>query len=787
MDFRDWLQERFGRFLDAEDGFLSVVGTAPGGGGGDLGSDTGGFTVSVSSQDLIVAPAPIWVDMSNPTGFEDEDANPISEPADPAAWDPTFHKITWITIVERRTSTSPDVWTQMTGAYPRVVNMVTAWNQAYVGYGKRVAFRLPDPGVYRFRTWAVDMQGNTGLVTSSTVTVLNPDVAFSAANTIIYAGDGDFTGAPAGSTQVSTMAALNTAIGSRSAPTRIRFKPGETVTGELRIDTPTDRAEYCDTWVPGEKVFRRETLQRTTSFMYYFNDEAVQTQTTWVDHTFIADWDETTETGDSGNGPIWETRFITTAMKCMVYNCNFTGIKLGWLSFVNDLVDRRWMIADCFVTNWKNYGFYCERNGGGRYTFLGTTIARQHDALSGGFPLAKQELRNDHGSVRFADCYAFYAACCDFFNLAGWSGGGPGGLPAANATVRMFHFSSSNPQSAIVDRCVAEGGYITWKMDGQDDTAVEYPGNYLFDKVLTICSARTIFPWSTAMGGATRRNCYTWAPNIPYYDSPGGIRHEVAYERDGTSTPASNVTFPMLNYCNTFLGLGDDTAVPATDGFESGWGALYVRENYINHQPNAGVPVTAFGPLNTDPLVENVPGVTPRTSGVRWNYRIIVLTGVSVPNGGTLSIPYSSIDSSNGAGHGDTTPTNQAYWQALPGSDNQHAVKPENVGEPYLAARGELSVSYADATNIVITNSSGASWTGTVRVHLDRKSRLATDIPPLTQYASPTTIPMPRPQAGSSALNALSAGELRPHDSFDAPGVAGVARTRTDAGAVEAV
>lgn len=725
--------------------------------------------IQMTTQPILVAPAPIWLEATNPTGFQDEVGNAITEPVTDGDYDPTYHKITYNWIVERETS--PGVWEQMTGSYPRVVNIVTAWNMAYVAYGKRVSFRLPEPGTYRFRCWAVDMQGNTGIATTATVTVQDPDVAFSAANTIIYAGDGDFAGAPAGDTQVSSMAALNTAIQARSNPTRIRFKPSETVSGSLEIVAGA-RAEYIDTWTPGSMVTRRASMQsRGLEFMYAIHMANSQVQTTWVDHVFEADWDETTETGDSGTGHVFETRYVTEALRNLCYNCDFSGLKVAWLSLDNgatapDTVDRRWMIADCVVTNWKNYGFYCDRNPGGQYDFLGSTMARQHNALAGPFPLAKEELRNDHGPLRIANCRHYYISCCDFFNLAGWSGGAPNDLPAANATVRLAASSLGEIQSGIVDRCVAEGGYITWKMDGQDEEyGPEYPGNYLFDKVLTLVSARTHHPWSTAMGGTTRRNCYTWAPNIPYYDRNTRIDWEVRYFQDGINTPVNNTDYPMLNYCNTFMGLADDTVVPLTSGDETAWGANYVRENYVNHQPNARAPVTTFAPINTNPAAEAVPGVTPRTSGVRWNYQLIVLTSVSVAPGGTLTIPYSNIDSDNGAGDGDTTPTNQAYWQALPASDNQHAVKVKSDEEPYYAVRGHFSVSYADPTNIVITNNSGNTWSGTVGVHLDRKSRLATDIPALTQYASPSSVPMPTPQTGSSAVGQADIGYVA-YDDF---------------------
>ena len=173
-----------------------------------------------------------------------------------------------------------------------------------------------------------------------------------------------------------------------------------------------------------------------------------------------------------------------------------------------------------------------------------------------------------------------------------------------------------------------------------------------------------------------------------------------------------------------------------------------------------------------------MPGVTPRFSGVRWNYQLIVRTDVNVPNGADLLIPYADIDSSDGLGNGDTAPTNQAYWQALPASDNQHGLFASGLLR--LASRGDFSVSYADGSNIRITNTSGDTWSGTVQISLDRKSRLTADIPPQTQFASPSSVPMPTPQTNSSALGAADIGYVA-YDDF----LGAVRSSPKTAGAVE--
>ena len=113
--------------------------------------------------------------------------------------------------------------------------------------------------------------------------------------------------------------------------------------------------------------------------------------------------------------------------------------------------------------------------------------------------------------------------------------------------------------------------------------------------------------------------------------------------------------------------------------------------------------------------------------------------------------------------------TNQAYWQGL--SDTNHTLK--RGGLYYTADNGDLVVSF-DATTLTVTNTSGETWnSGTWYLRLDRASQIpAMD----TTYASPATIPLPRPDVGSGALNTGDGGR-RPYDDFFGhvrPGLGGV-------------
>ena len=127
--------------------------------------------------------------------------------------------------------------------------MVASWQDANVAYGKKVSFRFPNPGTYDIDLWCVDRFGVTAEATTQVV-VIAP--SFAASDTIVYAADGVFTGAPAG-TQISSMAALETEIQSRSNPTRVSFKPGETV-NDVLLDPRSGNIIRIDTWTEGSKA-----------------------------------------------------------------------------------------------------------------------------------------------------------------------------------------------------------------------------------------------------------------------------------------------------------------------------------------------------------------------------------------------------------------------------------------------------------------------------------------------------------------------------------------------------
>ena len=665
----------------------------------------GTIDILQSTQFTITAPAPVWLEARNPAGFN------VSEPGS-GVYDPSFHDITYIWTVRGSPLSN----------YSRVENMVASWQDANVAYGKKVSFRFPNPGTYDIDLWCVDRFGVTAEATTQVV-VIAP--SFAASDTIVYAADGVFTGAPAG-TQISSMAALETEIQSRSNPTRVSFKPGETV-NDVLLDPRSGNIIRIDTWTEGSKAKLKPRKDLGGSYpQLHFRDTCVISQLTIRDIVFADDWDPTTETGDYGNFGIFSLGGSNTRCDYIIYNCDFTGIQAVQATLSSSIDGNRMMFADCVWDGWQSYGIYSYWNEKGYYAILGCTIAQNPQALAGG---PKTGMANDHGAVRLERQAHVYMACSDFFNTSGWSGN----PPDANACVRINSKAYTN-WSAILDRNVIEGGYLKLKIDGENTLAVEKPGNVLIDKNILLGTARTLAFANLHFGGTTVRNTLFYMPDVIMDEGAGNF---IGIEPDENADPTNDQPFAIYN-C-TFYNAQTATRAMSFDSLSAF--SDFTFENNVHSAPNETPAINADGPVDE---VTVIPGITPRFAQIQWNYDLEEGTfGAPIADNATFSIPYANIDRQTRFGTGSSAPTDQAYWQAAEAAgDTLHMMRVYRNGTRMnlFATRGEFSVSYADPTNIVITNTSGGTWDGGWELRLDRKSYLDTEHPADTSHASPANI-----------------------------------------------
>lgn len=696
--------------------------------------------ILVSSAPIITAPAAIWLEAIGLTGFD-----VASGPGPGETYDPSFHEITY-------------VWT-LQGAplapYAAPQNMVVGWNDPNVTYGKRAAFCFPDPGTYTIDLWAVDASGNTG--TARAIIVVAPaDSLYPGNRTVVYAGSGDFTGAPPGAVTVSTLSALQGAIHAASTPTRVLFKRGETIMNVDLISrvggASTGRLDHIGAWGTGTAPILRPKPFDTGN-MITWRSTGPETQITVEGVKIEGYWDPDTETGSLGGGSPLMWRDKTTSAKILLHDVEITNCDAQQLSANAAPCDI--MVADCVVRNWQQYGFFVDKNQDGKLAFLGSRIVQSPDALNGG---PKKGMSNNHGPVRITSCRWIVGDVCDMFSNDGWSGSYD-----CQPCLRVGTHNNINTDIFLHwGRSVMENGYQIINLEGENTSAEDNPGNFVFDRLVLIGTSRQRAKMvSVHKGGASFRNLLAFQPDTPGYI--GGARRFFDFAANNPTN--GNNDAPLRVYNVTAISLqsaANENNGPMTLIGDTGTFFNVTVENNVLHVPNSATPVIASAPIDTATAVT---GVTPRYKGVQYNYEHVAgILAANVADGSAITIPYTDILIRDQNGDGPGTVTDQTYWQATEAIDTLHMFSLN--GDVKHAANGEISVSFG-ASEVTITNISGATWTSGAKwwLALDRKSRLDSELPLQTQYATPAAVPAGTPLAGSNADGGAGLG-LRAHRDF---------------------
>jgi hypothetical protein len=289
----------------------------------------------------------------------------------------------------------------------------------------------------------------------------------------------------------------------------------------------------------------------------------------------------------------------------------------------------------------------------------------------------------------------------------------------------------------------------------------------VFDRLLIISGARQrAHAVSVHKGGSTLRNIVIWMPNVAGYAS-GALSFFDFDANNPATSPDNNALSPVAVYNCT--GVSQQTAANETSGpidlvaGEAAFSDTSGIGNNVMYAPSGSTPVTGDAPIDT---TSTFAGVTSRMKGVQFNYEMLNQTMSSVPNGGTMSIPYSDLRIRDQNGSGSGAATNQAYWQSRDAGDVLHqiAIGTSGTFDTYRSADGDFTVTFG-ASTVVITNTSGSSWNGPeFLLRLDRKSLLDTDLPLQTQFATPDNVPTGQHQSGSAAEG--SATGLTAHTDF---------------------
>ncbi len=689
----------------------------------------GVVTASAILPPRIVAPAGVWLTALGTSGFA------AGAPSGGATYDPRYHEITYI-------------WdTGDTGVWNALENTLSQWNDKSLMTGPRGAHVYDTPGTYTPTASGFEVAGESGQGSTASFEVLDPDDVYSGAATVCIALDGNFTGAPSGAQQVTSLSGLQSAINNaNTTPTRILFKRGETYDG-VAMNCRNDEIEYIGAWGLGDRpilVGKTFVGGNDRYFFTYAGNDDIE-QITCTDLEFRGDWDPVGEVGFDANMPFWMWGVESNNVVVTIHNCKFSGCDKIYLS-LGSSNDRPGtvIVADCEVTDWRDYGFFIHRNSNpaARVGIVGTKIAQNPNAVGGTNYQTWDLDGNQHGPIRFEDLGEFYCGASDLFSCTGWSYINDNQAP--QACIRVNTYADDAKGAYLnVERCVLEGGTEIVNMAGENSGRVEEPGNYIFDRVIMVGCTKSAQASrggcfvTASFGGTTIRNNYFYMPDVPHYQPTGNASENVISFHQHNPSP-DNPDEPVAVYNCTFLNDRGTANDPSFEWHIEGGTASQFNnitiENNVRHAPGLDLPVTGDGPVATG----SFPGISLRYAGVVEG--INPITGnTSVSNNSYFAIPYPS-------------GTNQAFWQANAATDTRHVIL--IGGTKYYGGNGDIEADFSQSNEIRIYNRSGGTWSGSYQLRLDRSSTIAAD----GTYATPTALPLPRPTTGSSALNSADVG-----------------------------
>ena len=694
-----------------------------------------------------LAPQGVWFEAKDLDGFSFSDGTGLE-------YEPALHELTY-------------VWTfGDPGTFDLPQNMPPQWRDRNKAYGPRVAHTFRLPGTYTVSLWVMDRNGVTATA-ETTVEVRDPDAAFPGNRTLCISNSGDFSEAPSGCQQITSIAELHAAILAFPQTTgiensyRLLFHRGETfdevyipVNGADLNGSPTfSNIAYVGAYGTGEKPVLNAPQNNRVVMFGYFGVVKEKFQLTGV--RMQAAWDSRTETGVITGASVDFRAHTEPGMVYTVHDVEISGFAVTDVSpcigGITDPVDGTAIWDSVHVTNWRVFGLYARTTPDPirtRVAFTGCLVAQDVDALNGG---PRNGLHNEHGCLRTEAISDLFISGCDFFTRGGWSG--LAGRIADNAALRP-NTSGRAGVYINMERMVVEGGFEVLNLKENSGGSPDSPINAIVDRAIVIGTAKTILHISCDAGGSSLRNVYCYQPNVKNFH-PNAFPTAIKFSLGSGPTP-DNVDNPIALHGLTAVNMRTAANSP---GLSETWQLqegidvfnIYTVENDVIHAPNLDTPTVPYAPMD---LSEAIPGITTRYKGVRHNFDGQTVSLPSdVPPGSSFVIPYTEITLKLADGSGSNTPTDQIYWLEALANDSDHFLLANTF---YYASLGELAVA-AETGGIRVTNTGSATWpAGTLRVRLDRFSKL----PPADPIydSSGQTIPLPRPMTGSQAIGTEAQG-----------------------------
>jgi hypothetical protein len=609
--------------------------------------------------------------------------------------------------------------------------------------GPRVCFPLTAPGAYNWTCFAVEPSSGKTCIKTGSFTTVSEDSAFPTTRTICYSIDGTFTGAPSGAQQITTLAAMQTAISSAITagdPFRILLRRGETYAG----------SNINFTWTSAFPNFRSGT--------YGTGADPV------VEAPFVTPLFTFPSGGGSKQvwvGPIWwKGRWNQVNERGYIDTVRIANVVLGAGTLAHYGVRITGMNAD---------GFDYPTGDNFRFAQINCDASDYRMAALG--PLTPTGDRVNRSVAFIGGYYGDIPGCVD--GITGRTGAGQWQASLANSAagagwcIRLgdvttaifqhcslssqqgsqenFHQGALRMNTAAVPGAIYSIAFTAFEgaVDNQNSVSDRQAMNLTMDACM-------FFPTGhTAIGGALRliqtgcivRNCMFWVGGFTILSngSTGAAAVFAGLDTDGGPT---NRPYPIKAYNNTYYA---KNGLPYFErlSMASGGYADLVFENNIKSDGN-------------DPNVmeEAMLGFTPRFLGRKLGFPTIPITLSGTWN---QTETFDILFSNALLNEQDGTPTTESYWNAtVAAGDTFHMIRLANATILYADA-GDFSMAVLSDrlrfTNVAAGNIAAQS----IHVKVDRASELPTPDGALAVNAA-GTVAWPVIATGSEATFEISTG-----------------------------
>ena len=726
----------------------------------------GSVEIETYEPSTLVAPTQVWLRAVNHSGLASfEETGLVYE----GAFHEYYHE-----------------WTingEPLSAFSRVSNVLAEHNNPNKMFGQEVGFVLPAAGDYVIDLVVTDRLGNTATASTETLTVVTPESYFPEADRIYVDNTGVYDGVPAASGKVQTLEALRTAMNSRNAnPTWVLLKRGqehtldgvnpggnENARGLLDFQS-NNKVQMVSNY--GDSEDPVPVITQSLDSTRFYTSAAISTTNplnekwrTFTGFKIEGDYSPEEERG------AWRHSYALSAGAwatddgfLLFHQVETEGTAFGFGS-VNDGAtigsNFRHMISDCLVDGYKDYGFFGSHPDA-RLALIGFGVIQKSLAMNKG---AQDGFRNAHGPIRIPYGTLVLVSMCDILTRGAGDGND-------QPCLRLFP-SSDSGQHGYVDRCTMEGGFEVIHLRRSSQQVPAQPYNVVLERNLLVGSTYTQHHIHAQRSGLTARDNLFIDTNVEKIVASGTAVINLS-EDENYPELGDNTDDPIVFHGNTYVNLqsaaNDGTNRP--NDFLVNEGDYYTNvkwsdQNNVTHKADGDITFTDFAPLDLSTAISDV---SMRYAGLRFGYTSIEITlDADYADGEIVEVPYTAFDQilSDGTvlGGGSGT-TDQAYWQAIEGANTRHQVKwttGANQRRRFYAEGGDFAVTFTDATNVQIQNLTGLTWLSgdTLGIWLDRTTLLQSVD---ATYANPTSVPLPRPQTGSSAIDAATTGRVSPKD-----------------------